>query len=131
MCIRDSTLVNQGLRQMLWGYFKKMVVSENAAAILKLAFASPGSYNGFQLLVSALLYAVQLYADFSGYSDIALGAARCLGFKLPDNFRRPYGARSIGEFWDRWHISLSSWLRDYLYIPLGGSRRGDVYKRQV
>lgn len=120
----DYALVNQGLRQMLWGYFKKLVVSENAAAILKLAFASPGSYNGFQLLVSALLYAVQLYADFSGYSDIALGAARCLGFKLPDNFRRPYGARSIGEFWDRWHISLSSWLRDYLYIPLGGSRRG-------
>ena len=116
--------VSEGLRQMLWGYFKKLVISENAAAILGPAFLRPEQYNGFQLTFSALLYAIQLYADFSGYSDIALGAARCLGFQLPDNFRRPYGARSIGEFWDRWHISLSSWFKDYLYIPLGGSRRG-------
>ncbi len=116
--------VSQGLRQMLWGYFKKLVISENAAAILEPAFAMPQSYGGFVLVFSALLYAVQLYADFSGYSDIALGAARCLGFSLQENFRRPYGARSIGEFWDRWHISLSSWFQRYLYIPLGGSRRG-------
>ena len=116
--------VSEGLRQMLWGYFKKLVISENAAAILGPAFLLPERYNGFQLVFAALLYTVQLYADFSGYSDIALGAARCLGFQLPENFRRPYGARSIGEFWDRWHISLSSWFKDYLYIPLGGSRRG-------
>ncbi|MDD2992431.1 MAG: MBOAT family protein [Pygmaiobacter sp.] len=118
----DYNGVREGLREMLWGFFKKMVISENAAAILKFAFSDPGKYNGFQLVFSALLYAVQLYADFSGYSNIAIGAARCLGFQLPANFNRPYGARSIGEFWDRWHISLSRWLRDYVYIPLGGSR---------
>ncbi len=120
----DEKQVSQGLRQMLWGYFKKIVISENAAAILAPAFALPQKYGSFHLVFSALLYTVQLYADFSGYSDIALGAARCLGFTLQENFRRPYGARSIGEFWDRWHISLSSWFQNYLYIPLGGSRRG-------
>jgi len=116
--------VSAGLRRMLWGYFKKLVISENAAAILKLGFARPNYYNGFQLLVCALLYTVQLYADFSGYCDIALGAGQILGFSLPENFRRPYAARSIAEFWDRWHITLSRWLQDYIYIPLGGSRRG-------
>lgn len=115
-----------GLRRMLWGYFKKLVISENAAAIVKLVFLAPGSYNGFQLACGSLLYTVQLYADFSGYTDIALGAAGCLGFTLPENFRRPYAARSIGDFWDRWHISLSNWLQQYLYFPLGGSRRGPV-----
>lgn len=122
----DERQVSVGLRQMLWGYFKKMVISENAAVILAPAFSMPQKYSGFALVFSSLLYTVQLYADFSGYSDIALGAARCLGFTLQENFRRPYGARSIGEFWDRWHISLSSWFQNYLYIPLGGSRRGIV-----
>lgn len=122
----DHLLVNEGLRQMLWGYFKKMVIAGNAAAIADTVFASPVRFNGFELLCGSLFYTLQIYADFSGYTDIATGAAKVLGLRLGPNFNRPYFSRSIGEFWDRWHISLSSWLQTYLYIPLGGSRKSIV-----
>lgn len=122
----DHLLLNEGLRQMLWGYFKKMVVAGNAALIADTVFASPARFNGFELFCGAMFYTLQIYADFSGYSDIAIGGAKVLGLQLGKNFDRPYFSTSIGEFWDRWHISLSSWLQDYLYIPLGGSRKGTV-----
>ncbi|MFR1807963.1 MAG: MBOAT family O-acyltransferase [Pygmaiobacter massiliensis] len=120
----NHALVNEGMRQMLWGFFKKLVLSNNAAAIVQLVFATPERFNGFELFCGSLFFTLQIYADFSGYSDMAIGSAKMLGLHLGNNFNRPYFSRSIGEFWDRWHISLSSWFQDYLYIPLGGSRKG-------
>jgi alginate O-acetyltransferase complex protein AlgI len=113
-----------GLWLFLIGLVKKAVIADHAAAIVDPIFAHPDNYASSALWLGALGYAVQIYCDFSGYSDMAIGAAHALGFKLPRNFNRPYLAANITDFWRRWHISLSSWLRDYLYIPLGGNRGG-------
>jgi len=112
----------EGLKQMLWGFFKKIVIADRLALIVKTVFKHPENFNGVSLTIATLFFTFQIYCDFSGYSDIAIGAARVMGFKLMRNFNRPYFARSIAEFWTRWHISLSTWFRDYLYIPLGGNR---------
>ncbi|MGG7664194.1 MBOAT family O-acyltransferase [Dyadobacter sp. BHUBP1] len=113
-----------GLRQMLWGFFKKVVIADGCAAYATPIFSDPGNYSGSTLVLGAVFFALQIYGDFSGYSDIALGTARLFGFELLKNFNFPYFSRDIAEFWRRWHISLSSWFKDYLYYPLGGSRFG-------
>jgi alginate O-acetyltransferase complex protein AlgI len=115
-----------GLRQMLWGFFKKVVIADGCAAYATPIFSDPGSYSGSTLALGAVFFAFQIYGDFSGYSDIALGTARLFGFELLKNFNFPYFSRDIAEFWRRWHISLSSWFKDYLYYPLGGSRNGKL-----
>jgi D-alanyl-lipoteichoic acid acyltransferase DltB (MBOAT superfamily) len=111
-----------GLRQMLWGIFKKVVIADNCAKLVNLVFSSPADFSGSTLVLGAVFFAFQIYGDFSGYSDIAIGTARLFGFRLMTNFSYPYFSRDIAEFWRRWHISLTTWFRDYLYIPLGGSR---------
>ena len=111
-----------GMRQILWGLFKKIVIADNAAEYANLIFNNYEDCSGSTLLLGAVFFAFQIYGDFSGYSDIAIGTARLFGFRLMQNFAFPYFSRDIAEFWRRWHISLSSWFRDYLYIPLGGSR---------
>jgi len=111
-----------GLKQILWGLFKKVVIADNCAIIANDIFANYASYSGSTLVLGAVFFAFQIYGDFSGYSDIAIGTARLFGFNLMQNFAFPYFSRDIAEFWRRWHISLSTWFRDYLYIPLGGSR---------
>jgi len=116
----------EGLRQILWGLFKKMVIADSCAIYVNDIFAHSLEYNGFTLFFGAILFSFQIYGDFSGYSDIAIGTARLFGFKLMQNFAYPYFSRDIGEFWRRWHISLSTWFRDYLYIPLGGSRGNSI-----
>ena len=113
-----------GLAQFGLGAVKKLVISDQVAAHVDLIFSNPGNFDGFTLLQGALGYAIQIYCDFSGYSDMAIGCARMMGFRFMENFQMPYSATSITEFWQRWHISLSSWFRDYLYIPLGGNRKG-------
>ncbi len=114
--------MTSGFRQALWGLFKKMVIADNLAIYVNLVFNDVENYSGFPLIWAAIFFTFQIYADFSGYSDIAIGTARIFGFDLMTNFRQPYLSRSIKEFWNRWHISLSSWFRDYVYIPLGGNR---------
>ena len=116
--------LREGLFRFLWGAFKKLVLADRLAILVNLVFGAPGEFGRLQVLLAAFAFSLQIYCDFSAYSDMALGAARAMGFTLMENFRAPYFARSIQEFWRRWHISLSSWFRDYLYIPLGGSRRG-------
>ncbi|HMB63997.1 MAG TPA: MBOAT family O-acyltransferase, partial [Eudoraea sp.] len=113
-----------GMRQILWGLFKKIVIADNCAEYANLIFNNSDDYSGSTLIMGALFFTFQIYGDFSGYSDIAIGTARLFGFKLMQNFAFPYFSRDIAEFWRRWHISLSTWFRDYLYIPLGGSRGG-------
>jgi alginate O-acetyltransferase complex protein AlgI len=113
-----------GLRQILWGLFKKVVIADSCATFVNMIFSNSDQYTGGVLVLGAVLFAFQIYGDFSGYSDIALGTARLFGFDLLKNFAFPYFSRDIAEFWRRWHISLSSWFRDYLYFPLGGSRAG-------
>ena len=120
----DYTLAVSGLRQIIWGLFKKVVIADNAAQVANHIFDNSGAYNGSALLLGALFFTFQIYGDFSGYSDIAIGTSRLFGFDLMKNFAFPYFSRDIAEFWRRWHISLSTWFRDYLYIPLGGSRGG-------
>jgi alginate O-acetyltransferase complex protein AlgI len=112
----------EGCRQALWGFFKKMIVADNLAPIVDAAFTNPSAYNGAELALGTVCFALQIYCDFSAYSDIATGAARLLGFDLMRNFAYPYFSQSFGEFWRRWHISLSTWFKDYVYFPLGGSR---------
>ncbi len=112
----------EGLQQMTRGMFKKVVVADRLAVYVNSVYADPGAFSGLQLIVATYFFAFQIYCDFSGYSDIAIGAAKVLGIDLMENFRRPYLATSISDFWKRWHISLSTWFRDYLYIPLGGNR---------
>lgn len=114
-----------GLRQILWGLFKKMVIADNCAVFANEIFNNSTDLNGSTLLIGALFFTFQIYGDFSGYSDIALGTARLFGIELLRNFAFPYFSRDIAEFWRRWHISLSSWFKDYLYIPLGGSKGGN------
>jgi len=118
----DKKLAISGLRLMLWGMFKKVVVADSCAKYADIIFDSPESYSGPTLMLGVFYFAFQIYGDFSGYSDIAIGTGRLFGIRLSTNFRFPYFSRDIAEFWRRWHISLSTWFRDYLYIPLGGSR---------
>ena len=117
-----------GARQILWGLFKKVVIADNCAVYANDIFANSAEMSGSTLLLGALLFTFQIYGDFSGYSDIALGTARLLGIELLKNFNFPYFSRDIAEFWRRWHISLSSWFRDYIYIPLGGSKGGNYMR---
>ncbi|WP_316844703.1 MBOAT family O-acyltransferase [Pedobacter psychrodurus] len=117
-----------GLRQILWGFLKKVVIADSCAEFANMIFNNSGEYSGSALVLGAIFFAFQIYGDFSGYSDIALGVARLFGFELLKNFSFPYFSRDIAEFWRRWHISLSSWFRDYLYYPLGGSR-GNTFLR--
>ncbi len=117
-----------GMRQILWGFFKKMVIADNCAPLVNDIFINYHTESASNLVLGAVLFAFQIYGDFSGYSDIALGVSRLFGIELLKNFSFPYFSRDIAEFWRRWHISLSSWFRDYLYIPLGGSKGGLMMK---
>jgi D-alanyl-lipoteichoic acid acyltransferase DltB (MBOAT superfamily) len=118
----DYKRVISGLQLMLWGLFKKVVIADTLAVYVNTVYNSPGEFQGLPVIIATYFFAFQIYCDFSGYSDIAIGAAQVLGFNLMENFRRPYFAQSISEFWGRWHISLSTWFKDYLYISLGGNR---------
>ncbi len=118
----DYDRVTSGLKLMLWGLFKKMVIADRLAIVTDAVYNNPHAHQGPAFLVATLAFSFQIYCDFSGYSDMAIGAARVMGFKLMTNFNRPYSSKSISEFWKRWHISLSSWFRDYLYFSLGGNR---------
>ncbi|MCR5183159.1 MAG: hypothetical protein K6B46_00465 [Opitutales bacterium] len=120
----DNSLATDGLRQMLWGFFKKMLVADNCAKIVDLAWADYTTQSGSLLFIAAILYSIQIYCDFSAYSDMAIGCAKLFGIRISPNFKFPYFSRNVAEFWRRWHISLNAWFRDYLYIPLGGSREG-------
>jgi len=117
-----------GMRQILWGLFKKIVIADNCAHYVEIIFGNSDTYSGLILVLGAIFFAFQIYGDFSGYSDIAIGLSRLLGFNLMRNFNFPYFSRDIAEFWRRWHISLSTWFRDYLYFPLGGSEVGTFKK---
>lgn len=118
----DIERVKDGLSLMVWGMFKKVVIADRLAFFVDSVYGKSDHYSGFYLSLATLFFAFQIFCDFSGYSDIAIGAAKVLGINLMTNFNKPYFARSIHEFWSRWHISLSTWFRDYVYIPLGGSR---------
>lgn len=120
--------VRDGLMMMVWGFFQKIVIADRAAIFVNQVFNYPAYYAGVEVWVAMMLFAVQIYCDFAGYSNIAIGAAQVMGINLMRNFRRPYFAVSVADFWRRWHISLSTWFRDYLYIPLGGNRRGTKRK---
>lgn len=124
----DYSASVDGMRQILWGLFKKMVIADNCAIYANLIFNNHTDYSGSTLLLGAVFFTFQIYGDFSGYSDIAIGLSKLFGFDLMRNFTTPYFSRDIAEFWRRWHISLSTWFRDYLYIPLGGSR-GSSWKK--
>ena len=113
-----------GLQRSAWGYFKKFAIADRAAIVVSAAFADPASFDRSQLIFATVMYSFQLYADFSGYTDIVLGMGEILGLHLPENFRQPFFSASVKELWARWHISLSQWFRDYVYIPLGGNRKG-------
>ena len=121
--------LRRGFLMMLWGYFIKLVIADNAAVIVNTIFDDLDIYGGSYIIVGVVLFAFQIYGDFGGYSLIAIGAAKILGFDLMANFNAPYFSKSVSEFWRRWHISLSTWFRDYLYIPLGGNRKGEIRKR--
>ncbi len=118
----DYTRVKNGLLLMLWGLFKKIVIADRLAIVVNTVYNNPKNFNGFSLVVATIFFAFQIYCDFSSYSDIAIGTAKVMGYDLMKNFNRPYFSKSISEFWRRWHISLGTWFKDYLYFPLGGSR---------
>lgn len=118
----DYKSITYGLKLMLWGFFLKIVIADRLAIIVNQIYNNVSNYTGFPLIIATYFFSFQIYCDFAGYSLIAIGAAKIMGFNLMQNFRRPYLSKSISEFWKRWHISLSSWFRDYLYIPLGGNR---------
>jgi D-alanyl-lipoteichoic acid acyltransferase DltB (MBOAT superfamily) len=124
----DYAKAVDGMRQILWGLFKKIVIADNCATYANKIFNDYADYSGSTLLLGAFFFAFQIYCDFSGYSDIAIGTSRLFGFSLMRNFAFPYFSRDIAEFWRRWHISLSTWFRDYVYIPLGGSKGGTSMK---
>lgn len=124
----DYTSAVDGMRQILWGLFKKIVIADNCAQFANEIFNNSADMNGSTLVLGALFFTFQIYGDFSGYSDIAIGTSRLFGFNLKQNFAFPYFSRDIAEFWRRWHMSLTTWFRDYLYIPLGGSRGGNAVK---
>jgi alginate O-acetyltransferase complex protein AlgI len=118
-----------GLRLMLWGFFKKVVIADRIVSYVDAIYGHPSDYmNWLNCLLATFFFTIQIYCDFSAYSDIAIGAAKCMGFDLMTNFKRPYSASNIHEFWGKWHISLSTWFKDYLYIPLGGSRKSKLRK---
>jgi len=125
----DYQRVIDGLKLMLWGFFKKVVIADKLAMVVNKVYSDPTQYTGLPLITAAISFAIQVYCDFSGYSDIAIGSAQVMGFRLRDNFDRPFFSTSVAEFWRRWHMSLISWFRDYMYIPLGGNRvsRGRQY----
>jgi D-alanyl-lipoteichoic acid acyltransferase DltB (MBOAT superfamily) len=120
----DYTKAVEGCRQILWGFFKKIVIADNCAIYANMIFDNSTKYSGSTLLLGVFFFAFQIYGDFSGYSDIAIGISRLFGISLMNNFKYPYFSRDIAEFWRRWHVSLTTWFRDYVYIPLGGSRCG-------
>lgn len=120
----DYDMAVDGSRQILWGLFKKMVIADNCADVVDMIWADYASQNSIMLILAAILFAFQIYGDFSGYSDIAIGVGKLFGIRLMRNFNVPYFSRSVAEFWKRWHISLNTWFVDYVYIPLGGSREG-------
>jgi len=124
----DYDRIKDGLILMAWGFFKKLVITDRLAILVNTVYADPTSYSGFELIVATLFFGIQILCDFSGYTDIAIGAAKVLGYDLMKNFDRPYFSKSIPEFWRRWHISLGGWFRDYLYFPLGGSRVSTLKK---
>ena len=119
---------SSGLKLMLWGFFKKMVIADQLATLVDAVYSQPGQYNGLGIVFATFLFGYQIYCDFSGYSDIAIGTARLFGVELMTNFKVPYLSTSFQEFWRRWHISLSTWFRDYVYIPLGGNRKGEIFR---
>lgn len=118
----DRAKATDGLRQMLWGFFKKIVIADNCGKVADIIYNNPHAYTGPSLLLAGLIFTIQVYCDFSAYSDIAIGSGRLFGFDLMQNFAFPYFSRNMGEFWRRWHISLYNWFKDYVYIPLGGGR---------
>jgi alginate O-acetyltransferase complex protein AlgI len=118
----NEQLFFDGLKLIIWGLFKKMVIADRLSGYVNLIYATPTEYSGLPLLMATFFFTIQIYCDFSGYCDIAIGSAQMFGYRLPDNFNRPYFSTSIGDFWRRWHKTLYSWFRDYIYIPLGGSR---------
>jgi D-alanyl-lipoteichoic acid acyltransferase DltB (MBOAT superfamily) len=118
----DYSRVVDGLKLMVWGFFKKVVIADKLAGVVDKVYSDPTAYTGLPLIAAAVSFAVQVYCDFSGYSDIAIGSAQVMGFRLMDNFNRPLFSASVPDFWRRWHISLMTWFRDYVYIPLGGNR---------
>ena len=124
--IFDYDRVKNGLLLMLWGAFVKLVVADRLAILVNTVYSNPNNYKGFTILIATLFFTFQIYLDFMSYSNIARGAAQVLGFNITNNFNQPYLSRSIKEFWSRWHISLTSWFKDYLYFPLGGNRRGKL-----
>ena len=124
----DYRRMSDGLLLMIWGYFLKLVIADRISFFVDNVYANVGIYDGKYLLLASVLFAFQIYCDFACYSTIAIGAAEVMGFQLMDNFNSPYLSQSVAEFWRRWHISLSSWFKDYLYIPLGGNRKGKVRK---
>jgi D-alanyl-lipoteichoic acid acyltransferase DltB (MBOAT superfamily) len=120
----DMQRVAAGLQRIGWGLFKKIVIADRLALVVNDIYDRPQEFTGVPLILATVFFAFQIYCDFSGYTDIALGCARVMGFRLMENFNQPYSAQTISEFWRRWHISLSSWFRDYVYIPMGGNRKG-------
>lgn len=122
----DPELGIDGLKRIVWGYFKKIVVADTLALYVDTVYNHIRSHSGFSLFLAAFLFSIQIYCDFSGYSDIALGTAELFGIRMGENFKSPYFSSSVKEFWSKWHISLSTWFRDYVYIPLGGSRVGRI-----
>ncbi len=118
----DYKRVSYGLKLMFWGFFQKVVIADNISRFVDIVFNNPASYFGWDIVLISILFSIQIYADFSGYTDIARGAAKIMGYDLMINFKRPYFASSIRDFWKRWHITLSSWFKDYVYISLGGNR---------
>jgi hypothetical protein len=121
--------IKEGLARMLWGFFKKVVIADRLAIAVDYVYSEQGTLSHWSLIIGAVFYSFQIYCDFSGYSDIGIGAAKVMGIRLMENFEQPYLSSNITTFWQRWHISLSSWFRDYVYIPLGGNRKGEVRKR--
>lgn len=124
----EAQRVKDGLLLMIWGGFQKIVIADRIAIVVDTIFNKFPEYGGMYIIVAAILFAFQIYCDFSGYSIIAVGAAKVMGFRLMENFNAPYFSMSISEFWRRWHISLSTWFKDYVYIPLGGNRKGKIRK---
>jgi alginate O-acetyltransferase complex protein AlgI len=122
----DALRARRGLVMMLWGFFQKLVIADRVAILVNQVFSNLAKYSGAEVALASVLFAVQIYCDFGGYSNIAVGAAEVMGYSLMENFHKPYFASSVRDFWRRWHISLSTWFRDYLYIPLGGSRKGKL-----
>lgn len=124
----DYDRTRDGILLMLWGYFLKMVLADRIAIFVDTVYGDVSVYSGYYIALATILFAFQIYCDFAGYSIIAMGTARIIGIQLMDNFESPYFATSVAEFWRRWHISLTSWFRDYLYIPLGGNKKGKIRK---